>query len=41
MLKTAAPSERSTLEEVGDSESGDGIDSGGVKIAKKSGKLKG
>ena len=41
MLKTAVPSERSTSEEDGDGESGDGIDSRGVEIAKKSGKSKG
>ena len=41
MLKTAAPSKRSTSEEVGDGEGGDGVDGGGVKIAKKSGKSQG
>ena len=41
MLKTAAPPERLTLEKVGDGEGGDGVDCGGVEIAKKSGKLKG
>ena len=41
MLKTATPPERSTLEEVGDGEGGDGADGGDVEIAKKSGKLKG
>ena len=41
MLKTTAPPERLTSEEVGDNEGGDGIDGGGVKIAKKSGKSKG
>ena len=44
MLKTAAPPERSTSEEVGDDEGGDGVDGdggGGVEITKKSGKSKG
>ena len=41
MLKTAAPPERLTLEGVGDGEGGNGVDSGGVEIAKKSGKSKG
>ena len=42
MLKTAAPSERLTLEEVGNDKGGDGVDSvGGIEIAKKSGKSKG
>ena len=41
MLKTAAPPEKSTLERVGDGEGGDGVDGGGVEIAKKSGKSKG
>ena len=41
MLKTVAPLERSTLEEVDDGEGGDGVNGGGVKIAKKSRKLKG
>ena len=40
MFKTAVPPEKSTLEEVGDGEDGDGVDSS-VKIAKKFGKLKG
>ena len=39
MLKTATPLKKSTSEEVNDGESSDGV--GGVKIAKKSGKLKG
>ena len=39
MLKTAAPLEKSTLEEFGDGKGDDGI--GGVEIAKNSGKLKG
>ena len=37
MLKMVASPERLTLEEVSDSEGGDGI--GGIKIAKKSGKI--
>ena len=42
MLKTAAPPERSTLEEVGDGEGGDDVDGvDGIEIAKKSGKSKG
>ena len=41
MLKTAAPPERPTLEEVGDNEGSDGVDDGSVEIAKKSRKLKG
>ena len=42
MLKTAAPSERLTLEKFGEGEGGDGVDGvGSVEIAKKSGKLKG
>ena len=41
MLKKAAPPERLTLERVDDGESGDGVDGGGVEIAKKSGKSKG
>ena len=43
MLKKAALLERTTSEEIGDNEGGDGIDvdRGGVEIAKKSGKLKG
>ena len=40
MLKTAAPPEKSTLEEIGDGEGGDSIDSGDVEIAKNSGKSK-
>ena len=40
MLKMAAPPEKPTLEEVGDGEGGDGVDSGGVEIAKKSRKSK-
>ena len=40
-LKTAAPPERLTLEEVGDVEGGDGVDSSGIEITKKSEKLKG
>ena len=39
ILKTAALSEKLTLEEVGDSEDGNGI--GSMEIAKKSGKSKG
>ena len=41
MLKTAAPQERWAFKEVDDGECGDGVDGGGVEIAKKSGKLKG
>ena len=41
MLKTAVPPEKLILEKVGDGESGDGVDGGGVEIAKKSGKSKG
>ena len=40
MLKTAVPSERSSSEETGDGKGGDGLDSGSVKIARKSGKSK-
>ena len=40
ILKTTAPSERSTSKEVGDGEDGNGVDGGSVEIAKKSGKLK-
>ena len=41
MLKIAALLIRLTLKEVGNGEGSDGVDGGGVKIAKKSGKLKG
>ena len=41
MLKTATPPKRFTLEKVDDGKGGDSIDGGGMKIAKKSGKLKG
>ena len=41
MLKTAAPSEKLSSEEVSNGKSGDSVDGGGVEIAKKSGKLKG
>ena len=41
MLKRAAPPERLISEEVGDDKGGDGVDGGGVEIAKKSGKSKG
>ena len=42
MLKTAAPSERLTLEEVNDNKGGDSVDDvGGMEIAKKSKKSKG
>ena len=41
MLKTAAPLERSTSEEVGDGEGSDSVNGSSVEIAKKSGKLKG
>ena len=41
MLKTAAPLEKSISEKVGDGEGGNGVNGGGVEIAKKSGKLKG
>ena len=40
MLKTTAPPENLTLEEVGDEAGGDSVDGGGVEIAKKSGKSK-
>ena len=41
MLKTVAPPERLTSEEIVDGEGGDGIDGGGVETTKKSRKLKG
>ena len=41
MLKTTAPPNKLALEKIGDGEGGDGIDGGGVEIAKKSGKSKG
>ena len=41
MLKTAAPLEKLTSEELGDSKGGNSDDGNGVEIAKKSGKSKG
>ena len=41
MLKTDAPLERLISEGVGNGEGGDGVDGGGVEIAKKSGKSRG
>ena len=40
-LKIVAPLEKSTSEEIGDDKSGDGVDGGGVEIAKMSEKSKG